>query len=428
METTSNIKQVISEVLALLFTSDKKDAIRKAMRLLIDFFEVDWVYIATFENEHRIANFLYEETSPWVQTSKEDASELSHETIPWMIDTLFNGKDIILHTMEDVPQDAPDRKLFEAQGLLSMLAIPLTFHKKIQGFIGFDSVRIRRHWTQAEVEDLHIIANIFPIVIERLQAQQEAQEEKRKNEMEKRQIMEADKLKSAFLASMSHEIRTPLNAIVGFSNIIAETDDKEERIHYQEIINQNSNILLQLFTDMIDFAKIESGAHSYNLGFVNLKKMCEEIHLSHKNKCDKLHSDTRFIFRPESHEDLILYTDSKRVAQIITNLISNAFKFTKQGCVTLSYKVVKKNVHIYITDTGIGIAPDCLDTIFQRFTKLNDFSQGSGLGLSICKTIAKALKGNIGLTSKPDKGSTFWLELPLPKDKDIKVIHSQPSR
>lgn len=423
METTSNIKQVISEVLALLFNSEKKDAIKQALRLLIDFFGVDWGYIATFENKHQIANFLYEATSPWVHTSKEDTSELSHETIPWMIDTLISGKDIILHTMEDVPQDALDRKLFEKQGLLSMLAIPLSFHKKIQGFIGFDSVRTHRHWTQAEVEDLHIIANIFPIIIERLQARQEAEEEKRKNEMEMRQILEADKLKSAFLASMSHEIRTPLNAIVGFSNIMAETESQEERMYYQEIINKNNELLLQLFSDILDFAKIESGSQSYNLSYVNLKKICEEITILYKSKSEKLNPDTAFVFHPESHDDLILYTDLKRVKQILTNLISNAFKFTKKGHVTLSYKVVKKRVRIYVADTGIGIAPECRESIFQRFAKLDDFSQGTGMGLPICKTIAKGLKGNIGLTSKPDKGSIFWLELPLPKDKDLKIIH-----
>lgn len=175
-----SIKHIISEVLTLLFNSDKEDAIREALQLLLNFFNADWVYVASFEKDHRSANFLYEVTSPWVKTSKEDASELLYETIPWMIDALSFGQDIILHDIGDLPPDAhADRELFKKQGLLSMLVIPLSFHGKISGFSGFDSIRIRRHWNRVEVDDLHLIGNIFSIIRERQYAQKRIKESRK---------------------------------------------------------------------------------------------------------------------------------------------------------------------------------------------------------------------------------------------------------
>lgn len=414
MDNLPTIKNVISEVLTLLFSSEKKEAIDKALKLLLDYFNTDWVYVAYFEKEHLVANFLYEVTSRWVDTSKEDASELSYETIPWMIDTIIAGKDIILHDIDDLPANAhADRKLFQGQGLQSLLAIPLTFHEKIQGFIGFDSVRIKRHWSLSEVEDLHIIANIFSIILERQYTHQEAEQERRKSELELQKVREADLLKSAFLANMSHEIRTPLNAIVGFSNIMAETDDAEERRNFQDIINKNNDLLLQLISDILDFSKIESGVLSFQKANMDLKEICSEVAILYTTNPNPA-SSIKFIYDASQHSEISLYTDAQRVIQVLSNLITNAYKFTHTGSITLSYRIENKKVRISVRDTGIGIAPKYHNEIFQRFIKVDNFSQGTGLGLPICKTIIEALDGEIGMCSKSGEGSTFWFTLPLP--------------
>lgn len=683
----SNIKRIISEVLVLLF-NEEQQPIEKAMSLLLNFFDADWGYVAIFEKDGRTAYFPCEVMSEWVEAPKENHSELTDETIPWIMKTVKSGRDIVMCDLCDLPAEAEtDKRLFELQGLKSMLIIPLSFHNRIQGFIGFDSVRVQRSWTATEIEDLHIIANMFSLIIERWETQasleesrkhlaelstkfkqffnnlpigvelydsegylvdineadahifgstrkdllgvnlfenpavpakmlkgiqsgrafsfplvydfsiiqsssyypsafvdqikylqvkgislndpefgrvgylliisdntdvqrkaeqtrnnlailkavllsgrsivgeynveedelyidpvlndhsssnhlfnylkthnylsiqelwnlgrfgdvptnnmepllqvvrgdinncsfvckmfvreepawvrinaqahkinkdghpskvvcyitditaekqleeklQQARDESRKNELEMQKAREADMLKSTFLANMSHEIRTPLNAIVGFSGILAEMDEEEEKDEYVKIINQNCDLLLRLITDILDFSKIESGVMDYSLTDVNIKEICREQYKVHSLKVQE---GVTMICDLDVLPDKILYTDPKRVTQVISNLLSNAIKFTEQGHISLSYSVKEDHVLVEVSDTGIGISAAHIDTIFERFTKVDSFRQGTGLGLSICKTIVKALQGEIGVDSTPGKGSRFWFTLP----------------
>ena len=682
-----NIKRIISEVLVLLF-NEEEQPIEKAMRLLLDFFNADWGYVAIFEDNGRMASFPCEVMSKWVEVPKEDHSELTYETIPWIMDTIKSGHDIVMCSMNELPPEASiDKTLFELLQLKSMLIIPLSFHNKVQGFIGFDSVRVQRSWTLEDVEDLHIVARIFSIIIERLQTQssleesrkhlselstkfkqffnnlpvgvelydsegylidlneadarifgstrkdllginlfenpavpapildgikhgqpfsfpliydfsaiqstsyyssafvdhikylqikgiglddpefgrigylmiisdntdaqikseqtknnlailkavllsgrsivgeynveedelyinpvlndfpstnplfeymktynymsiqdlsnlgkfgeeetndmspflqvvrgevdncsfvcklavgaepvwvrinaqaheinkdghpskvicyirditqeklleeklQQARDESRRNELEMQKAREADKLKSTFLANMSHEIRTPLNAIVGFSGIIAEIDAKEDKDEYVKIINKNCDLLLRLITDILDFSKIESGVMEYLLSEVSIKEICCDEFQVHRLKVQE---GVTLLCDLAALPDIILYTDAKRVTQVISNLLSNAIKFTEQGTITLSYSLKDDHVLFEVCDTGIGISAKYLESVFERFTKVDSFKQGTGLGLSICKTIVKALNGDIGVSSTPGKGSRFWFTLP----------------
>ncbi len=683
----SNIKRIISEVLVLLF-NEEQQPIEKAMSLLLNFFDADWGYVAIFEKDGRTAYFPCEVMSEWVEAPKENHSELTDETIPWIMKTVKSGRDIVMCDLCDLPAEAEtDKRLFELQRLKSMLIIPLSFHNRIQGFIGFDSVRVQRSWTATEIEDLHIIANMFSLIIERWETQasleesrkhlaelstkfkqffnnlpigvelydsegylvdineadahifgstrkdllgvnlfenpavpakmlkgiqsgrafsfplvydfsiiqsssyypsafvdqikylqvkgislndpefgrvgylliisdntdvqrkaeqtrnnlailkavllsgrsivgeynveedelyidpvlndhsssnhlfnylkthnylsiqelwnlgrfgdvptnnmepllqvvrgdvnncsfvckmfvreepawvrinaqahkinkdghpskvvcyitditaekqleeklQQARDESRKNELEMQKAREADMLKSTFLANMSHEIRTPLNAIVGFSGILAEMDEEEEKDEYVKIINQNCDLLLRLITDILDFSKVESGVMDYSLTDVNIKEICREQYKVHSLKVQE---GVTMICDLDALPDKILYTDPKRVTQVISNLLSNAIKFTEQGHISLSYSVKEDHVLFEVSDTGIGVSAAHIDTIFERFTKVDSFRQGTGLGLSICKTIVKALQGEIGVDSTPGKGSRFWFTLP----------------
>ena len=234
--------------------------------------------------------------------------------------------------------------------------------------------------------------------------------EQRQNELDLIKAQEADKMKNAFIANMSHEIRTQLNAIVGFSRLITETDNASEQQEYLTIINNNSDLLLQLINDILDFAKIESGTLNYNLSWVDLKDVCQEVYISQSLK---MTSDVALLYNGDMLPSVRLRTDTQRIEQVLLNLLSNAIKCTNQGFVSLSYEVEGDFVRVSVTDTGIGIDKEKQASVFERFVKLDDFRQGTGLGLSICKMIIEKLGGEIGLRSELGKGSTFWFTLPL---------------
>lgn len=234
--------------------------------------------------------------------------------------------------------------------------------------------------------------------------------DQRQNELDLIKAQEADKMKNAFIANMSHEIRTPLNAIVGFSRLITETENASEQQEFLTIINSNSELLLQLINDILDFAKIESGELKYKFSNVDLKDICHGVYVSQSLK---MTSDVALLFHGDSLPSVRLQTDMQRVEQVLLNLLSNAIKFTNQGFVSLSYKVEDDFVRVSVTDTGVGIAKDKQDAVFERFVKLDEFKQGTGLGLSICRMIIERLGGEMGLKSELGRGSTFWFTLPL---------------
>ncbi len=225
----------------------------------------------------------------------------------------------------------------------------------------------------------------------------------------KEKAEESNRLKSAFLANMSHEIRTPLNAIVGFSSILSSTTDEEERQKYIRIIESNNDLLLQLINDILDLSKIEAGVLDFTYTDVNLNLMLKSLMESTQARAS---TKVKVIFENQI-SNCCIHTEQTRLTQVISNLLNNAVKFTKEGSIRFGYKLRNENqLYFYVTDTGTGISKDQLENIFGRFIKLNNFVQGSGLGLSLCQTIVKNMGGEIGVESEPGKGSTFWFTIP----------------
>ena len=221
----------------------------------------------------------------------------------------------------------------------------------------------------------------------------------------------SDRFKSSFLANMSHEIRTPLNAIVGFSRIIADCDNFDERREYYSIVEANNERLLGLINEILDLSKIESGIVDFSIGPVNLFDLCKEIHNAHIFRCPQ---GVELIF--EKYEpNLVISSDKNRLFQVYSNLIGNAFKFVSTGSVKFGYSLENKLVKFYVTDSGTGIAEDKINKIFDRFVKGENSIQGTGLGLSICKTIIERLGGNISVESTLGIGTTFTFTLPCGK-------------
>lgn len=220
---------------------------------------------------------------------------------------------------------------------------------------------------------------------------------------------ESNRLKSAFLANMSHEIRTPLNAIVGFSGILASTEDDEEKQEYVSIIENNNTLLLQLISDILDLSKIESGMLDLQYSNVELNALMKELE---STLLLRLKSDAVKLEFVEPTEPCIVHTEKNRVSQLIFNLVNNAIKFTKQGSIRFGYELRGDMLYFYVADTGCGIPKDKQHNIFGRFVKLDTFAQGTGLGLSICKILMDHMGGKIGLESDEGKGATFWFTLP----------------
>lgn len=411
------IKQLFSEINLLLIRSDKKENIDKAMQMLLDYYDIDWIYVAFFDAENALVHCVYEMMRKKGDEIDENLIRLSYENIPWTIRTLASGSELILKDLKDIPTDEEtDMRLMKSIGMKSFMAAPLFFNEEIKGFIGFSSLRKKHVWTPEEIRDIPHIANLFSVVIERYQ--QRIQSEKKDKEI--RQSQESNRLKSAFIGSISHEIRTPLNAIVGFSSIIAETENLEDRLYYQSIVDKNNDLLLQVIADMMDFSKIESGELDYEFSEVNLKDICSEVYRIYSGMTTQ---DVSFVFLAERHPDLFVFTDENRVKQVIAHFVKNACKFTTSGSIVLSYRIVDNKVRISVSDTGIGIAPEHHQDIFKHFKKLDSFSQGVGLGLPISKTIVESLKGEIGLNSLPGKGSTFWFTLPV-KEQQLSPLHA----
>lgn len=224
------------------------------------------------------------------------------------------------------------------------------------------------------------------------------------SQLKRERAEELDRLKSAFLANMSHEIRTPLNAIVGFSQLLAETDDPEERHEFVEIIDSNNRMLLQLISDILDLAKIESGTMDFKFADMNVKEVINEIVTSFRIKMP----DNVALIAPKDSPECQIYSDRMRLTQVISNFLNNAIKYTSEGCITLAYEIIGDEIKFSVTDTGDGMSQEIQAHIFDRFYKGNTFKQGTGLGLSICETIVNRLGGRIGVNSELGKGSTFW--------------------
>ncbi|MDR0970345.1 MAG: response regulator [Lentimicrobiaceae bacterium] len=237
----------------------------------------------------------------------------------------------------------------------------------------------------------------------------------------RRKAQEADKLKSAFLANMSHEIRTPLNAIIGFTEILIsdEEHDPESVRRYTEIIHSNNELLLQLVNDVLELSQLESGRNEIVLKKTNVKNLIDEVFRTQRLKIKK---GLQFnVVAPE--EDIWVYTDPNRIKQVLFNFISNASKNTEKGSITLSVMVEENQLKFAVKDTGKGIPENRIHEIFNRFEKLDIFTQGTGLGLSIAKEVVERLGGEIKVESEVGVGSTFSFGIPY-KDEMTTLMNA----
>ena len=243
----------------------------------------------------------------------------------------------------------------------------------------------------------------------------------------KEKAEESNRLKTAFLANLSHEIRTPMNAILGFTSLLEEPIlSTEKKNDFIRIIHKSGNYLLSVINDIVEVAKIDSNQVSIHYTTFDIANFIKEIYDSMLVNLPKEKDIRFFMEKTDLAEDTIISTDEIKLKQIILNLIINAFKYTIEGTVTLKYRIVNHHdLEITVSDTGIGISPKYHEVIFDRFRQVEIekkiFQQGSGLGLSICKSYAEMLGGKISVDSEPDNGSTFTVVIPV---KVIRPTHT----
>ena len=238
---------------------------------------------------------------------------------------------------------------------------------------------------------------------------------RRENELKelqeaKEKAEQSDRLKSAFLANMSHEIRTPLNAIVGFSEILVDNDNKEEKKAFADVISTNNELLLRLISDILDLSKIESGMMEFKPAREDIVDMFNETFTTFRQKVKN--PDIEFLSDAPACKHCYFVVDKGRALQVGTNFITNSIKYTQRGYIKMGYTIEDDGITLWVEDTGIGIEESKYDKVFERFEKLDNFAQGTGLGMSICKAIMDEIGGRIGFTSTYGKGSRFWAWFP----------------
>lgn len=220
---------------------------------------------------------------------------------------------------------------------------------------------------------------------------------------------ESERLKTAFLANMSHEIRTPLNAIIGFSELIAGATTEESK-EYSQIISTNSDLLLTLINNILNFSKIEAGTVEIKYEKINISDYFNEVITSLASSIDS--TRVRLVLENKCGDDLV-NMDGRCITMLLTNYLTNAIKYTANGLITVGCSYENNGVYLYVKDTGIGIAQDKKELVFNRFEKIDEFAQGTGLGLSISKGIIEAMNGQLGFESTKNVGSLFWALIPF---------------
>ncbi len=297
------------------------------------------------------------------------------------------------------------------------VGVPLLIQEKCIGAIVVQSYLDENAYNENDVQLLEFVADQISTTIQR---------KKVENELNSAlaQAQESDRLKSAFLANMSHEIRTPMNGIIGFSELCLDQNiTKDKQKEYANIVIKSSKRLLSIVNDILDISKIEAGAVTLNIENVNLNKVLDELEAFYKPIAKK-NNILLICERGLENFKSTIETDKTKLNQVLTNLLSNAFKFTDEGSVTFGYQLIENNLQFYVKDTGIGVDDDLHHKIFDRFSQgnLNLSKQhvGTGLGLAITKKIIELFQGEIWLNSN-QPGTTIYFTIPYVKSK-IPVI------
>lgn len=416
--------------------------ITRALEAVGKFLEVDRSYVFTFSKDMTKQSNTHEWCADRTtsQINSQQGIQL-YSSFQWLNDKLNKFENIYIPSLENLPTEAStEKKYFQKQDIKSLVIVPMVHDKSLVGFLGLNSVKTKKSWSEDIITLIRLVGEIFVNALVHSQAEEDllatneklediikelnvTQEKLRHqfNELEeaKKVAESANCAKSKFLANISHEIRTPLNSIIGTAELLLDSSLNSNQHELVEILNHSSNSLLEIINDILDFSKMEAGKLTLeNIEYSPISIVKDVVETMNIRATKK---GLNLITLIDPTIPKILLGNPIRMRQVLYNLIGNAIKFTDQGKVTISVMLDKKDQDsIYllfeIKDTGIGLSEESCSKLFQPFVQIgeknNNKFRGTGLGLSISKQLVEMMGGNIEVNSQVGKGSTFWFVLP----------------
>ena len=384
--------------------------IHEALRRIGKFAEVDRSYIFQLTADGAHISNTHEWCSTGIEPQMDQLQHLPVDDFGWWMDKLHRQEPIFIENVQELPEEARELKNSLIQQQIHALAVvPMIYKESVMGFLGFDWVGREMHWSYEVVNLLNIMGDVFTNALMQQKGEQELVKAKEKAE-------ESDRLKSSFLANMSHEIRTPMNGIMGFAQLLKDSQLTEnQKDQYIGIMYNSSRQLLRIVNDILDISIIETGQYEVHNEQFNLNDMMVELFTEFNSQAE--YQDVRlYLYKAFPRDRACIYSDSTKLRQILFNLLSNAYKFTSRGTIEFGYYSNESFLRFYVKDTGIGIPRDRLDTIFDRFNRGESPGHvqygGTGLGLSISKGLVELLNGTMGVESEAGKASVFYFEIP----------------
>jgi PAS domain S-box-containing protein len=402
-------------------------AIGNCFRILGEATEVDRVYL--FQNSYddkgagtASQKIEWNSSSSTPQLNNPELQEVPFEAIDTFIEPLIKGK-AFCGLVRQLENDRT-RELLEAQGILSIVVLPIYVRGVFWGFVGFDECKYERIWTEAEFSTLSAFANSLEKAIERRLIEEELKASKKAAD-------EANAAKSLFLANMSHEIRTPINGILGIIDLLSKNTLSSEQRAYIDILRKSTESLVNIINDILDLSKIESGSMELSLGPFELRKSIKEI----VEIIEPIINEKGLAISTYISENVPRYLmgDFEKIKQVLLNLLSNAAKFTSKGNIEIHVENIQIegdfiNVAFSVKDTGIGIGEEQINTIFEPFTQAdNTVSRrygGTGLGLSICQKLVEMMKGQIWIESTLGAGTKVHFIIPLEEAHETSLLEA----
>jgi len=414
LNTLYNLIIQFSSLLAQSGIDEIASAVNTTLRRLGEYAEVDRVYIFDHVVSTDELNNTFEWCSEGTNPEIENLQGIPFSMVPrWKEIFAQQGHVYIPRVAEIDPQYQVEKEILEPQGIISLLALPMYYGDKMLGFIGFDSVKNERVWTNEHIALLRLAGEIIAGALNR--------EKYERSLIKAMQLAdEANRAKSEFLASMSHEIRTPMNAILGFSEILLNTIEDEKSKNYLQAVLSSGSTLLSLINDILDLSKIETGQMEISPEPIYISVVFDEIAQIFQSKAAEKNLALRVILSDDFPKVLVM--DDVRLRQILFNLVGNAIKFTHRGEVVIYGQFHKSpgldnhiDITIIVKDTGIGIDPGNHESVFRSFYQVESDStrkyDGTGLGLAIVHKLVNMMGGKIHLESQLGQGSTFFIHL-----------------
>ena len=421
----NSLHSLLNEISSLLIQSDLSqisNSLKNSLQMLGLYSKVDRVYIFEFNYTNNTMSNTYEWCANGIVPEISNLQNIPNNVLPRWIEKFKNNEYVYIPKVSEIEEEnAHEKKILEPQGIISLLTIPIFYVEKLIGFIGFDSVVTERVWEFEYISLLKLAGEIISGTLYRKKFETEIMEAKEAFEI-------ANAAKSEFIANMSHEIRSPMNAILGFSEILLNSTENPRDKNYLSTILTSGKSLLALINDILDLSKIESGKLEIRNEPINLFSLLNEIEQIFAYKVDE--KGINFYLENNFDKSLYFLLDEIRLRQILFNLVGNAVKFTDKGFVKIASEFVISDVDPYcgtinirVQDSGIGIAEEDFELIFESFGQVTNGETktygGTGLGLTITKRLIKLMNGEIFVISSLGKGTIFVISI-----FDVKISHS----